>query len=403
MADVGIGQPSRREGQPAPFFLVGLALLATISPFATDMYLPAFPEITTALGTSVSAVQLTLTTFLVGVAFGQLVFGPLSDRFGRKKPLLVGTTICVGASLLAALAPSVEVLLAARFIQGLTGAAGIVIARAIVADVYHGAAAARAYSLLAVMGGVAPIAAPVVGGVLAGPVGWRGILLVLCGLTVAMLLVAVLVIHETQPRGRGHAPSTPKPSVLVLLRRPGFTSHALIKMFCFMALMGYISASPFVFQELLRADALGSGLLFAANSVAMIVANSINVRLVRRVGVQRMLRVGLSLLSVAAILLMLLSVTAAQAGWLMVPLVLLVGSMGLIFGNTIALAIGHARDAAGTGSAFIGFSQFVGGAAVAPLVGLGGQSTATPLAVVVVAATAAAWVCYLVARRSERG
>lgn len=397
------------DGRPRPAFLVCLAVLATISPFATDMYLPAFPEITAELGATPSTVQLTLTAFLIGIAVGQLVFGPLSDRFGRKPPLLVGTAICVAASLVAALAPTIEVLVGARFVQGLAGAAGIVISRAIVSDLFVAAEAARTYSLLAVVGGIAPVAAPLVGGFLAGPVGWRGIMGVLLGLCALMLLVALVAIPETSARrlsaratdgtdpGSEHA-GRPAPG-LAILRRPAFTGHALIKMFSFCVLMGYISASPFLFQSMIGVGALGSGLLFALNSVALIAVNSVNVRLVRRLGPRVLLRSGLRSLTAAVLLLMALVLAGAPAWWLPVPLVLLVGSMGLIFGNTVALALQNAREAAGTGSAFIGFTQFVGGASVAPLVGLGGQSNALPLVLVATTCTAAAWVCYAVGGR----
>ena len=154
--------------------LITLALLSAVAPFATDLYLPAFPAMVTDLHTSPTAVQLTLTAFLLGLASGQLVFGPLSDRFGRVKPLVIGAAVCVLASLAAVLAPSIEVLVAARFAQGLTGAAGMVIGRAIISDLATGRAAARAFSLMMIVAGVAPIVAPLAGGFLVEPLGWRG-------------------------------------------------------------------------------------------------------------------------------------------------------------------------------------------------------------------------------------
>jgi DHA1 family bicyclomycin/chloramphenicol resistance-like MFS transporter len=383
-----------------------LALLSTISPFATDMYLPSFPKISLALSTTPSGVQLTLTTFLIGVALGQLTFGPLSDRYGRKPPLVVGTTLCVAASVLAVFAPTIEVLLSARFFQGIGGAAGIVIARAIVADVFRGAEAAGIFSLLAVLGGLAPLTAPILGGLLAGPIGWRGVLAVLASLTVAMSLVAVFVIRETAPRrrtdARSHAvPSARSPHLGTILRRPGFTAYALVKTFGFMALMGYIAASPFIFQDYIGVNELGGAALFALNSSALIVANALNARLVGKHGPARMMRVGLVLLTTAAVALALVVLLGAPP-WALVPtFVLLVGSMGLIFGNSIALAISHARDAAGSASAFIGFAQFVAGAAVAPLVGVAGRASPVPMTVVVLTATAATWACAVVGSRAK--
>jgi DHA1 family bicyclomycin/chloramphenicol resistance-like MFS transporter len=308
---------------------------------------------------------------------------------------------------LAVFAPTIEVLLSARFFQGIGGAAGIVIARAIVADVFHGADAARIFSLLAVLGGLAPLTAPILGGLLAGPIGWRGVLAVLAALTVAMSLVAVFVIRETAPRrrrdARPHAvPPARSPHLGTILRRPGFTAYALVKTFGFMALMGYIAASPFIFQEYMGVSELGGAALFAVNSLALIVANAINAKLVKRHGPAPMMRAGVVLLTTAALALALVVFLGAPP-WALVPtFVLLVGSMGLIFGNSIALAISHARDAAGSASAFIGFAQFVAGAAVAPLVGVAGRASPVPMTVVVLTATAATWTCALVGSRAKQ-
>lgn len=419
MEDLSPGGPvvvaSHEERAAAPLgvhvrrerlLLAALGLLSMIAPFATDMYLPAFPELAADLQVSPSVVQLTLTVFLIGLALGQIVFGPLSDRFGRKPPLLVGSLVCAVASAGAALAPTAELLLGARFVQGLTGAAGVVIARAIVSDVFHGPRAASIYSLLGVIVGIAPVAAPLVGGLLAEPLGWRGLLWVLAGLTAAML-VAAIPIPDTAPRERAvRGVRTTSSSVqdgsprTVLLRR-GFLGHALIVMFGFMALMAYISASPFVFQGLMGLDELGSGLLFALNSVALIASSTVNARLVSHRGPRRMLRLGLSVLTAAVVGLAVLVLVEAPAPLLGIPLFVLVGSMGLVFGNAVALAIEQARAVAGTASAVIGFSQFVGGAAVAPVVGLRPDSVAVLLVVVTALATVLAWCAYAVARPSR--
>ncbi|MFM6850736.1 MAG: multidrug effflux MFS transporter [Terrabacter sp.] len=405
--------PSPR-GRARSVLLASLALLSMISPFATDMYLPSFPRIADDLSTGPSGVQLTLTTFLVGVALGQLFFGPLSDRCGRKRPLVAGSLLCVVASFVAVYAPTIEVLLAARFFQGLGGAAGIVIARAIVADLFLGAEAASIFSVLAVLGGLAPIVAPVAGGLLAGPVGWRGVLGVLAALTVTMSLVAVLVIRESAPvRTRGTtSPPAPRPSsppartphLGTVLRRPGFTAYALVKTFSFAVLMGYIAASPFIYQDYIGVGELAGAALFGLNSLGMIAANAVNARFVRSRGPARMLQTGLVLLTTAVAALSLVVLLPAPP-WALVPVfVVLVGSMGFIFGNSIGLAISHARDAAGSGSAVIGFGQFVAGAAVAPLVGLGGlgeRATPVPMTLLLVAATGATWVCAVIGKRAS--
>jgi DHA1 family bicyclomycin/chloramphenicol resistance-like MFS transporter len=195
-------QRLRRDAAISPWLLVVLALLSAVAPVATDLYLPAFPAMTAELQASATAVQLTLTAFLLGLTFGQLMFGPLSDRLGRRRPLIVGALLCVVASVLAATAPNIGVLIAARFAQGFTGAAGMVIGRAVISDLTSGKTAGRAFSLMMIVGGVAPVIAPFAGGMLVDSLGWRGILWVVCAIAVAMLISIVFVVRESHPEKR---------------------------------------------------------------------------------------------------------------------------------------------------------------------------------------------------------
>ena len=174
--------PAVPDRQVSGRLLLVLALLACLAPFATDLYLPAFPTMTEELGTDATRVQLTLTAFLLGTGAGQLIFGPLSDRMGRLRPLLIGTSICVVASVAAALAPTISVLIVARLVQGLSGAAGMVIGRAIISDLATGPTATRALSLMMTVTGVAPAVAPLIGGILTPIIGWRGILWVVAAI-----------------------------------------------------------------------------------------------------------------------------------------------------------------------------------------------------------------------------
>jgi DHA1 family bicyclomycin/chloramphenicol resistance-like MFS transporter len=179
--------------------IVVLALLTAIAPLATDMYLPALPTMVGDLGSSASGVQLTLTTFLVGLALGQLVIGPLSDQFGRRGLLIVGTVVCALAGVACAFAPSAGFLVAARFVQGFSGAAGIVLSRAVIADRASGERAARLFSLMMVISGVAPVVAPLLGGSLVGAVGWRGIFWILAGVAVVMVVGVLSAVPESLP------------------------------------------------------------------------------------------------------------------------------------------------------------------------------------------------------------
>ena len=190
-----------------------LALLASVAPFSTDLYLSAFPVMADDLAATATGIQLTLASFLVGLAAGQLVFGPLSDRLGRRRPLLVGAAIFVVASVFAALAPTIEILIAARLVQGLAGAPGMVLGRAVIADLERGEAAARAFSLMMIVGGIAPVVAPLAGSLVVDAVGWRGALGVLVGLALLMLLSSWFVVPESLPvHRRGGAASGRGPS-----------------------------------------------------------------------------------------------------------------------------------------------------------------------------------------------
>lgn len=364
--------------------LLALALLAAVAPLAIDLYLPAFPEMAAELDASASGVQLTLMAFLLGITVGQLVFGPLSDRFGRLWPLLTGTVLCIAASAVAALAPSVDVLVAARFAQGFTGAAGMVIGRAIVSDLASGKAAARAFSLMMIVGGVAPVIAPFAGSLLVEQVGWRGILWVLCGVVTLMFVTTVVVIRESHPKSRRDELRTAASGSTTwrgLVNRT-YVGNTMAFAFGFAVMMAYISASPFVFQTLIGMTPVQYGMTFGLNALGITVMSALSARLSQRVAVRTLLRTGLLAAFAAALALLALVMFGAPTWSLPIPIFIAVASQGLILGNATALALATVPHSAGTGSAVLGSLQFGIGALVAPLVGLGGEYTAGPLAVV---------------------
>ncbi|MER2134712.1 MAG: multidrug effflux MFS transporter [Arthrobacter sp.] len=375
-------QPKTQGAAPlGSGLLLVLAFLAATGPFTVDLYLPSFPGIAADLAVTPSEVQLTLTSFLVGMAAGQLGFGPLSDRYGRTRPLLLGSGAFVLASIACAAAPNLGVLIAARFVQGLCAAAGPVIARAVAADLTSGPAAARTFSLLMTIGGVAPVIAPVIGGLLTGLGGWRSVLWTLAGIAALMFTCAAGAVRETLP-ARARSAGPPFAGLGVVLRRGRFLGYALLFASSFGVLMSYISASPFVYQSIMGLGPESYGLLFGLNAAGMVGAGLISARLSRRVPPRRTVLRAVAVMLGFAVVLLVLVLTAVPPLLLAVPLFCMVSSLGFIMGNTTALALAEAGGATGSGSAVLGGAQFLMGAAVSPLTGLGGEFTALPLAVV---------------------
>ncbi|GGM87180.1 Bcr/CflA family drug resistance efflux transporter [Lentzea pudingi] len=377
-----------RSTIPVPLLLV-LALLASVAPFGIDLYLPAFPRMAAELATSDTAIQLTLTMFLLGLAAGQLVFGPLSDRWGRRGPLLAGSAVFVAASVLAAVAPTIGVLLGARLVQGLTAAAGMVIGRAVIADLATGRAAARAFSLMMIVSGVAPVVAPLLGSLMVDGIGWRGVLLVLAGLAVAMLAGSAVGVRETHPRERR---GTAQAGGFRALGRRAYLAATATFVFSFAVLMAYISASPFLYQVVIGMGPVSYGVLFALNALGLIASSAAASRLLRHSHPRRVLTIGTSWLLGAAVVLLVLALLPISAAWLMVPIFFAVASLGFVLGPATALALDAVPGAAGTGSAVLGAAQFGLGAAVSPLVSVGSAHSALPMAILI-AVLAAIAVC----------
>ncbi|GCD89935.1 multidrug effflux MFS transporter [Nocardioides sp. LS1] len=388
----------RTDGAIRLPLLLCLALLGALAPIATDLYLPGFPAIATDLGGDASGVQLTLTSFLVGLALGQLVMGPLSDRFGRRPPLVVSAVVCVVAGAVSALAPNLGVLVGARLVQGIAGAGGMVIGRAVVADLASGRAAAKAFTVMITVGGVAPVLAPLAGSLLAGPVGWRGMLWAVTGLCVLMLAAVLAGVPETHPRGSAATGTPYADGVRRLLRHRAYWSHTAVVACSFGVMMAYISSSPFVYQRVLGLSEVEYGVAFGLNAAGLIATGAVVSRLVDRIEPTRIIAGSLCLQVGATLALLLLVVVDAPAWTLAVAIFWAVLSNGGTIGTSAALAMSHVRDVAGTGSAFLGFSQFALGALVSPLVGLGGDGSALAPAVVMAIAS----LCAATAQLSSR-
>ncbi|MER5543175.1 multidrug effflux MFS transporter [Streptomyces sp. NPDC002589] len=389
---------ARRTGLLVTLVLGGLT---ATPPLAMDMYLPSLPEVTRSLHAPAATVQLTLTACLLGMALGQLVVGPMSDRWGRRRPLLAGLAVYLVATALCALAPNVETLVALRLAQGLAGAAGIVIARAVVRDLYDGVAMARFFSTLMLISGAAPIVAPLIGGQILRVTDWRGVFVVL---TVVGTLLAALVwlrLPETLPPADRHAggAGTALRAMRGLLADLPFTGYMLAGGFAFAALFAYISASPFVIQEIYGASPQTFSLLFGLNSVGLVIAGQVNGKLlVGRVALEKVLACGLAVIVLAASALLLMS-AGALGGTGLAPvaaaLFVLMSAMGITLPNAQSLALMRTRHAAGSASALLGTTSFLVGAVASPLVGVAGEHTAVPMAVVQLAGALVAAACFM--------
>ncbi|OZF54864.1 Bcr/CflA family drug resistance efflux transporter [Rhodococcus sp. 14-2470-1b] len=387
-----------RTAAPNAVLIGALALLTAVPPLATDMYLPGFPAMAADLNTSASSIQLTLTTFLIGLAIGQLIIGPLSDKLGRRVPLVVGAAVCLVAGIASALAPSVEFLIAARFVQGLAGAAGVVLSRAIIADRTEGSHAAKLFGLMMIIGGVAPVIAPLIGGAVVDSLGWRGVFWIIAGLTAVMLLCAIALVPESLDRenrrdgGLAHMIS----GMGSVVKNRRYVAYTLTFAFAFSVMFAYISASPFVLQNMLGLSAGQYSAAFAVNALGLMVGSAITAKLADRISLHRMMTAGIGVLVVTTTLLLVLVMVGISLWPTLLLLFLTLVAEGFVFANATSLAVAQVPHLAGTGSAVLGALQFGLAALISPLVGLGGEETAVPMVIAMfVSALIAAGACFV--------
>ena len=360
--------------------------LTALAPLSIDLYLPALPELTRDLDASASEGQLTLTACVLGLALGQMVAGPLSDRLGRRLPLLLGLAAYCAASLACAFASTLWMLMGLRLVQGLAGAAGIVISRAIVRDVRSGAAAARVYSMLMLVTGIAPILAPIIGSQLLRITTWRGLFVTLAIIGFVLLAATAAGLDETLPAARRRRGSWQETAgtFAPLLRDRAFLGYALVGAASFAGLLTYIAGSPFVLQDIYGVSPQLYGGIFAMNALGLVACGQINALLVGRIAPARMLQFGVALAATAGLTL----VAVVLAGGIGLAGILpclfaIVASIGFVGPNAMALALHEYPHAAGSASALLGTLQFLVGAAVAPLAGIAGSESAVPMAVTI--------------------
>lgn len=402
MAHLPDDQPANGHPLARASGLALLGCLTGLTPLAIDAYLPALPELARDLHASSSQAQLTLSALLIGLAVGQAVAGPLSDAVGRRRPVLGGLALFSLISLLCAFAPDVRVLIALRFLQGASGAAGVVCARAVVRDLFTGVAMARAFARLVLVMGAAPVLAPILGAQLLRVTTWRGVFVALSVAGALMLAFAVRLLKETLPPERRHPGSVGATlrTFALLLRDRSYLCHALAGAFSFAAMFAYISGSPFVLQQVYGLSPERFSLAFGLNAAAFVGMAQLGARLVHRTGARALLLAGTTVQVTGGVGLLVALGTGTGLAGLLPGLFLVVGSVGFTAPNATALALADHGAIAGSASALLGLGQYVLGGTAAPLVGLAGKDTAAPMAVVITVAAVCALTAALLAGRS---
>ena len=391
---------SLSPGRRLTYILV-LGALTALGPFTVDMYLPAFPAVEAEFGPSPATVQLTRAATMIGFALGQLIVGPWSDRVGRRMPLILATSVHVAASLAVALSPTIEWLIALRVLQGLGAAAGAVVAMAVVRDLFTGVPMVRMLSRLALVSGLAPVVAPLVGSQLMLVMSWRGTFVVLAAYSAVVLVATALFVRETLPEARRHEAghSTTLQRFRVLLTDRAFVGTVLMAGMNFSGLFAYLAFSPFLFQQVYALNAQEYGLLFAVNSFGVIIGVQTASYLARTIGPQWILA-GANILAIAsASAIVLLDLASVGLVGVLVPLFLFITACGLSFPCLTALALARHGSEAGTAASLLGAANFGIAAAVTPIVGLFGAQRALPMgAVMLTCALIAGLMLWLVVR-----
>jgi DHA1 family bicyclomycin/chloramphenicol resistance-like MFS transporter len=365
---------------PASMLAV-LGALSAFGPLSTDMYLPGLPAMARDLHTTESSAQLTLSACLIGLAIGQLFAGPFSDALGRRRPLLIGLAAFAVASALCGISPNLGLLLALRFVQGLAGAAGIAIARAIVRDQTQGLAAARAYALLMVVTSLGPIFAPVAGGLLLHVTNWRGIFVTLSIIGLLMLASAAALVPETLPRQSRHRGglTATRAAFGVLVRDRRYVTSVFAGAFSTAALLAWISGSPFVLEHIHHLSPQLFSIAFATNGAGILIARQIAAHFIARAGPAAVMRAGQSCQAAGALGALCFTLLDPALLPLLVCVFVAVSSVGAIMPMATALAMNDHPEHAGSASGLLGFTQFTLGSAVAPLVGIAGVGSALPM------------------------
>jgi MFS transporter, DHA1 family, multidrug resistance protein len=388
--------------RPGTFALTALlAGLSAIGPLTTDMYLPSLPDIALALDSSTAQVQLTISTYLIGFAVGQVVYGPVSDRHGRKPVLLTAIALYCAASLACALATSIHMLIAARALQALGGSGGIVLARAMVRDLYSGTRAGRELSVIGSVMALAPVLAPVAGGVLQTGFGWRSVFftLVVSGLAAAAFVWRMLPETLVQRAAEPVSPSSIARSYRVVARNPAYLAYLGLATASFAGLFAWISGTSFVLQNLYGLSPFAFGVAFAAGSIGYMAGSMLSAQLTRWFGLDGIIGIGGVLVAIGGLgMIAAVALGFTSAASLVVPMAVYLAGMGMVLPQSLAGAMTPFPERAGAASSLLGFIQQSVAAVCGAVVGVLLGQSAWPLAASVAIAGCATLALWLVTR-----
>lgn len=393
-----INQQENKISLPIFWVVLLLGSLTAFGPLSMDMYLPALPIVAEDLETTTSLAQLSLTACLIGLAVGQLVFGPLSDIHGRRKPLISTLVVYAVASILSALSTHIWVFIGLRFVQGVSGAAGIVIARASARDMYSGKDLTQFIALLALVNGAAPILAPIFGGAILNFATWHMVFYTLGAIGLFMFIAVLFFLPETLPeakRAEGNFFAVIK-TFGRLLKDPVFMGIASTQAFISTSMFAYIAGSPFVLQNMYQVTPQQFSLLFALNGVGIIVVAQLTGRLSTRFKEVNLLLVGVSMSFLGSVFLMIVVWQELSLIPMAIALFLIISSIGMVSTTAFSLGMESQGDAAGSASAFLGLLPFLGGGIVSPLVGIAGDTTAWPMGIIILICSSSALFLYFI-------
>lgn len=374
--------------------IVFLGMLTAITPLATDLYLPALPIMPGELNTTASNIQMTIGVMTFGVALGQLFGGPISDTMGRKLPLIVGNLLCVISGIICAFAPSIEILLLGRFLQGLTGSVGVVIAKAIARDFASGQELTKLFALLMMVNGLAPVLAPLIGGQLLLFTTWRVIFVILAVFS-AILLVGSLLFRESlqkEKRVTGGIGVAVKNYITLIKDKP-FLGQTLIQLFAFGGFFAYISGSSFVYQNIFNLSAQEFSYLFGINSCGIVLASAISSRVSNVITAKQLLTFSLWQLTIGSLLFLI----AMIFEWSLIPVTTIlfftVCTVSLFGSASFSMAMTNYGKMAGSASAILGFASMFAAGIVSPLVGIGGDHTGIPMGITMLVCAVLSLLC----------